>query len=152
MKKILLLDLEGTLIQSELNPLLLDYNKNLIDNVYHDFNISEVYIFSMMYCDESENPSEKFISDLEKHFNVTINGVIKLGYLFDMHSTSEFKKDVNNKETLFKIYISTLSPDINTVILIDDTVKNNAFNINSINGITIRGNTETYKNNIVGGV
>lgn len=133
-------DLEKTLIDTELNPILLDNNKELLTKLLSENEIGDIIIFSSIIS--TENDATVFMKSvlkktIEDFFNVNIISAVPINLAWENFSP-EFTKPT--KETLFISYITNCVGESGTYYLIDDTVNDKVYHFgNNKKVVTIRG-------------
>ena len=144
------LDLEGTIIKTELNPEIIDNNKQVISELKEQYQIEDFFIFSSVIC--TINDADKFQGSvlhekLNENFSITISNAFPIDYAWEALAGTKLKYDIMNKpckESLFLAYIDkyfeSKIKEKTRYILIDDTVNTKTIILESGNEVMfIRG-------------
>lgn len=126
----LFLDLENTIIDSELNPVILDKNKKLITDLMQDHDVENILIFSSMFNTTADAISflrSELKTIINNEFSICIDGVVPLKNAYDSLAKTKLSFPCMNKpskESLFISYVDKIYTNSGcTCILVDDTIR-----------------------------
>lgn len=145
----LYLDLEGTLINTELDPTIIFNNKDGIDYLIKRYNIKIINIFSSIIPTISEAMQFQCTlqKSIDKAFGFRINASIVIDDAWDAFREREQKADDTfmkkpMKDSLFVAWVERYGKPNTRYILVDDTVSNRTLNVNGNEVLIIRGNSD----------
>lgn len=145
------LDLEKTLIDTELNPVIIPNNKKLIDKLKEKYNVTNFHIFSSVL--QNDLDITKFMlsdtrTNIEKYFGIKIESCVEMDRVWDMMQATAMPwfEEVKGfeimsrpcKESTFLLYAASLNDD-DAYLLLDDTIRTGIYTLHNKTVNFIRG-------------
>lgn len=153
MQKLVYLDIEGTLIEDFSNPIILEKNKQMVNELISD--TSQVFGFSWAVCNYNDNCKfQNTIEFIDNEFEIGFHHFVHRDNLFDMFKKifgsgldfNEFEDFCNSlgKEYVFQQYIRKIILNIYedeediVAVLLDDRVEDTVLEMKTKNGFDIK--------------